>query len=209
MTGTAFIAAQAYFSKAVLPFGTGIVVSPDKEYAVKPAITRPYLHTKPQWYELTIPRPERFLRLDQSLPEQPFPLVHALMSNQALSLLFAGERALTTWQAASFAKTKIPEEQKKIIREETAAFYHTKRKHLLALPTVSALCRFILEQSNTKEPSVISAFLSRWGISGIRFDEAGEERILLFDPRKDSIITAIHREAVPLSHTTIQGDSHE
>jgi hypothetical protein len=202
--GTAYIAAHQYFSKTVLPFGTGIVVSPDQTYARRSAARRPYLRTKPQWYELAIPYPEQYLYLDRPLAEQPFPLVHALLSNRALAVLFAGERAFAA------LRTGTPEEQETITREETTAFYHRKREDMLALPTVSAFCDFILRQSVHGDPEIISAFLYFAGISGIRFHEAGEERLLVFDPRKDTVITAVRREPREASaKTTIKGTIHE
>jgi hypothetical protein len=207
--GTAYTASHQYFSKTTLPFGAGIVVSPDNAYATRSAVQRPYLRTKPQWYELTIPHPERFLDLDRPLTEQPFPLVHALMSNRSLSLLFAGERALVTRQTVSFDKTQTPEEPERSTSEEDGAFYHRKREELLVLPTVSAFCQFILERSGKKDPAVISAFLSRSGISGIRFYEDAEVRLLIFDPRKETVITAIHREPGEASGKTTKGANYE
>ncbi|MDR0601515.1 MAG: hypothetical protein LBG42_03970 [Treponema sp.] len=83
MTGNtqrAFIAANDFFTKATLPFGAGVIAETTEQAAQTRSIRQPSLRTKRQWYHILIPATEYFFHLHLSLQEQPYPVLHSLLS---------------------------------------------------------------------------------------------------------------------------------
>jgi hypothetical protein len=206
MTGNtqqAFITAHDFFTTATLPFGTGVIAETTEEAAQTRSIRQPALRTKQHWYHILIPGTDCFFQLLKSLKEQPFPILHRLMSQKSLSALFYDEFAQFKWQLATFLKDKPEEEQQYITVSETHSFFHTQRELLLALPSGDSFISLLTGKNS--EGAIIASFFTYLEIAGIQFNDCGKSRFLLFDTRKSITITAIRREKIMRR----QGESHE
>ncbi|MDR2742361.1 MAG: hypothetical protein LBB98_09445 [Treponema sp.] len=191
---TAFLSSRDLFAaeKKTLP---GVTVYADEEAAKNRSIPRKGMIAGRQWYAVEIPASDTFLYRPKPLAEQPFPTLHRLLSQRSLSLLFADELTVFTWQLSCYLKDKKPQETAIFSGEETAAFYHEKRNILLSLASGEALINFIAEKATHKEPEVLPAYFSDLGISGI-IDETAEDAVFhIFNSRASIKILSIHRDA--------------
>lgn len=189
----AYIAATTYFGKSTLPFGTGVIAEASETRAKEASTLQAGLTARYQWYHITIPPLDSFFIREKPLGEQPFPVLHSLMSEKSLSLVFHDETAMFSWQMASYLKGKTEEEQTLITTTETYSFFHEKRKTLLSVTSGEAFIEMLLERDTEKDPAVIASFFTYLGIPGIQFMNAGNSRFLIFDAKKNSTITAIQR----------------
>jgi hypothetical protein len=208
MTGNtqkAFIAAGDLFTAVTLPFGTGVIAETTEEEAQKRSIRQPALLTKNQWYHLLIPGPDYFFRLHDPMNEQPFPVLHRLMSQESLSALFYDELAKFRWQLDTFLKDKPEEEKTSIADEETYTFFHQQREQLLLLPSGDSFISLLKSSAGNKADTLIASFFDYLGIAGIQYTDSGETRFLIGNARKSITITAIRRERI----ITRQGENHE
>jgi hypothetical protein len=205
MTGNrqqAFIAASGFFTAAVLPFGTGVIAERTEGAARIRSVRQSALRTKNQWYHILIPAPEYFLHLHTPLKEQPFPVLHRLLSQKSLSALFYDELAQFKWQLGIFLKDKPEEEKTAIGDSETVSFFHKQRERLLTLPSGDSFISLLAGKNNDK--TLTASFFDFLGIAGIQFTDSGETRFLIGNARKSITITAIRRDTI----ITRQGENH-
>jgi hypothetical protein len=174
----------------------GVTAYSDEEAAKNRSIPRKGMITGKQWYAVEIPAQDTFLHRSKPVTEQPFPVLHSLLSQKSLSLLFAGELAVFRWQLSCYLKDKGREEAESLSDEETAAFYHEKRNILLSLATGEALIKLVTEKATLKEPEVLSAYFSALDISEILDEAEGNTTFLIFNPRASIKILSIHRDTV-------------
>jgi hypothetical protein len=192
---TAFLPSCDLFAaeKTALP---GVTVYADEEAARSHSIARTGMIAGKQWYAVEIPAPDTFLYRAKPAAEQPFPALHSILSQQSLSLLFAGDLTVFTWQLSCYLKDKRPEEAAILSANETAAFCHEKRNILLSLASGEALISFVAGKATIKEPEVLPAYFSALGISGLIDETDGNTVFLIFNPRASVKILSIHRDAV-------------
>ena len=175
----------------------GVTVYSDEETAKSHSVSLKGMIAGKQWYTAEIPAADTFLLYrSKTVAEQPFPVLHGLLSQKSLSLLFAGELAVFRWQLSCYLKDKKPEEAEMLFNEETAAFYHEKRNILLSLATGEALIKLVTEKATNKEPEVLPAYFSALGISGILDEADGNTVFLIFNPRASIKILSIHRSGI-------------
>jgi hypothetical protein len=192
---TAFLSSCDLFAaeKKALP---GVTVYADEEAARSHSIARKGMIAGKQWYAVEIPAPDTFLYRAKPAAEQPFPVLHSLMSQKSLSLLFADDLTVFNWQLSCYLKDKRPEEAAALSAGETAAFHHEKRTILLSLASGEALINFVSGKATRKGPEVLPAYFSALGISGILDEAEGNIVFRIFNPRASVKILSIHREAV-------------
>jgi hypothetical protein len=208
MTGNtqrAFIAAHNLFIPAVLPFGTGVIAEITERAAQTRSIRQSALRTKHQWYHILIPPGDYFFRLAKPPKEQSFPVLHRLMSQKSLSVLFYDEYTRFQWQLATFLNDKPEAERPGISTGETHTFFHTQRELILALPSGDSFISLLAGRGMNKDSARITSFFDFLGIAGTQFDDSGETRFLIGNAGKSITITAIHREMI----TPRQGEPHE
>jgi hypothetical protein len=174
----------------------GVTVYSNEETAKSHSVSRKGMIAGKQWYTAEIPAADTFLYQTKTLPEQPFPVLHSLLSQKSLSLLFAGELAVFRWQLSCYLQDKRHEEEVILSAEETAAFYHEKRNILLSLATGEAFINFVAGKAARKEPEVLPTYFSALGISGILDEADGNTMFLIFNPRASIKILSIHRDTV-------------
>ena len=199
MTGNtqkAFIAASGLFAGATLPFGTGVIAETTERAAQTRSIRQSALRTKNQWYHILIPATDYFFHLRLSLQEQPYPVLHSLLPQKALSALFYDEFTRFKWQLAAFLKDRKEEEKELAADSETAAFFHQQREQILALPSGDSFISLLTERAGNNNGAVIASFFDFLGIAGIQFADSGETRFLIFNTAKNIAITSIHREKI-------------
>jgi hypothetical protein len=143
----------------------------------------------------SVPAPDTFLYRLKPVAEQPFPALHRFLSQTSLSLLFTDELTVFRWQLSCYLKDSKLEEAELLSDRETTAFYHEKRKMLLSFASGEALINFIVEKATNKEPEVLPAYFSAFGISGIIDETDGNAVFLIFNPRVSIKILSIHRDA--------------
>jgi hypothetical protein len=91
---------------------------------------------------------------------------------------------------------------------ETEAFYHEKRNILLSLATGEELINFVAGKATSKEPEVLPAYFSAFGISGLIEETDGNTVFRVFNPRASVKILSIHRDAViPPAYSTTRNIS--
>jgi hypothetical protein len=193
---TAFVSSCDLFAveKKALP---GVTVYSDEETAKVHSIQRKGMIAGKQWHVVEIPPADTFLCRSRPVTEQPFPVLHRLLSQKSLSLLFADELAVFQWQLSCYLMDKSPEEAEALSAEETTAFYHEKRSVLLALASGEALVNFVKEKAARKAPEVIASFFSVLRISGITSETDGARAFIIFDPRASLRIMSLRRDALP------------
>jgi hypothetical protein len=190
---TAYVSSSDYFTaeKKEIP---GVTVYSQEEKAKNRSIPRKGMIAGKQWYAVEIPAPDTFLYRAKPITEQPFPVLHGLLSQKSLSLLFADELTVFRWQLSCYLKEKRPEEAEIVSNEETTAFYHEKRNTLLSLATGEALVSFVKEKAAHKTREALPAYFSALDISGIADETDGNTAFLIFNPRASIKILAIHRD---------------
>jgi hypothetical protein len=190
---TAYVSSADYFAaeKKALP---GVTVYSREETAKSRSMPRKGMIAGKQWYAAEIPAADTFLYRSKPITEQPFPVLHSLLSQKSVSLLFAEERAVFNWQLSCYLKDKRPEEAKLLSNEETTAFSHEKRNILLSLPTGEALVSFITKKAAHKTHEAVPAYFSALAISGIVDEADGDTAFLIFNPRASIKILSLHRE---------------
>jgi hypothetical protein len=199
---TAFVSSCDFFAaeKTTLP---GVTVYTDEEAAKSHSIARKGMIAGKQWYAVEIPAPDTFLCRAKPMAEQPFPVLHNLLSQRSLSLLFADECTVFRWQLSCYLKDKKPEEAANLTTEETAAFYHAKRNILLSLATGEALIDFVAGKVTQKKPEVLPAYFSALGISGLIDETDSNTAFRIFNPHVSIKIRSIHRDAaIHPAHST-------
>jgi hypothetical protein len=186
--------------KVKFVFNHYLTVYSDMETAKNHSTQRKGMITGKQWYTVEIPAVDTFIRPSKPVTEQPFPVLHSLLSQQSLSVLFAEELTVFRWQLSCYLKDKSHEEAGMLSNEEITAFFHDKRNTLLSLPTGKAVISFVREKAVEKKPEVAPAYFSALGISGIVDEADGRTTFLIFNPRASIRILSIHREAtlIPL-----------
>jgi hypothetical protein len=191
---TAYVSPRDYFpaEEKDLP---GVTAYSREEDAKKRSIPRKGMAAGKQWYAAEIPAADTFLCRAKPAAEQPFPVLHSLLSLKSLSLLFAEELTVFTWQLSCYLKDKTPEEAGMLSGEETTAFYHEKRNTLLSLASGEALAGFVKEKAAHKRREAVPAFFSALGISGVLDEAGGNTAFLVFNPRASIKILSIHRES--------------
>jgi hypothetical protein len=190
---TAFLSSCDLFStekKAML----GVTVYADEERARNHSIARKGMIAGKQWYAAEIPAADTFLYRLKPVAEQPFPVLHSLLSEKSLSMLFAEELTVFRWQLSCYLKDRRQEEAGALSAKETLAFFHEKRNTLLALASGETLISFVKEKATRKEPEVVPAYFSVLGISGVLDEADGNMTFLIFNPRVSIKILSIHRE---------------
>jgi hypothetical protein len=203
-TQRAFIAAADLFTGATLPFGTGVIAETTEEEARTRSIRQTALLTKNQWYHILIPAPEYFFHLQTPLKEQPFQVLHPLMSQKSLSALFYDGLAKFRWQLDTFLNDKPEEEKIHLADSETTSFLHQQREQLLALPSGTAFLSLLSQDGTKGDHRITASFFDYLGIAGIQFTDSGKTRFLISNARKSAAITAIRRETA----SSRQGENH-
>jgi hypothetical protein len=193
-TQQAFITAADLFNKATFPFGTGVTAEATESAAQSRCVRQSVLRTKRHWYHILIPPEDFFFQLPKPLPSQPFPVLHRLMSQKSLSVLFYDEYAQFKWQLATFLNDKPEEERQLITDSETHSFFHKQRELILALPSGNSFISLLADRGKNNDATVFSSFFDYLGIDGIRFDDFGKTRFLIFNARRSITITSICRE---------------
>jgi hypothetical protein len=190
---TVYVSSSDYFmaEKKALP---GVTVYSQEKKAKSRSMPRKGMIAGKQWYAAEIPAADTFLYRTKPVTEQPFPVLHSLLSQKSLSLLFADELTVFRWQLSCYLKDKRPEEAEALSNEETTAFYHEKRNTLLSLPTGEVLVSFVKEKAAHKTQEALSAYFSALDISGIVDETDGNTTFLIFNPRASIKILAIHRD---------------
>jgi hypothetical protein len=190
---TVFLSSCDLFTieKQALP---GVTVYSDEERAKNRSTPRRGMITGKQWYTAEIPAADTFLCRAKPVTEQPFPVLHSLLSQKSLSLLFTGELTVFRWQLSCYLKDRRQEEAGVLSAEETLAFFHEKRNTLLGLASGETFINFVKEKATRKEPEVVPAYFSSLGISGILDEADGNMTFLIFNPRASIKILSIHRE---------------
>jgi hypothetical protein len=178
--------------KKALP---GVTVYFDEERAKNHSMPRKGMVAGKQWYTAEIPAADTFLCRAKPVAEQPFPVLHSLLSQTSLSVLFAEEFTVFRWQLSCYLKDKSQEEAGVLSTEETLAFFHEKRNTLLALASGETLLSSVREKATLKEPEVIPAYFSALNISGVIDETDGNTTFLIFNPRASIKILSIHRES--------------
>jgi hypothetical protein len=192
---TVYVSSGDYFSaeKKTLP---GVTAYFQEEKAKSRSIPRKGMIAGKQWYTAEIPAADTFLYRSKPVAGQPFPVLHSLLSQKSLSLLFAEELTVFRWQLSCYLKDKRPEEAELLSNEETAAFCHEKRNALLSLPTGEALISFVKEKAAYKTPEAVPAYFSALDISGIVDESDGNTTFLIFNPRVSIKIITMNRDGV-------------
>jgi hypothetical protein len=205
---TAFVSSCDLFSteKTALP---GVTVCSDEKTAKNRSMPRKSMIAGRQWYTVEIPAADTFIYRAKPIVEQPFPVLHSLLSQKSLSLLFTDELTVFTWQLSCYLKDKKPEEIAALTAEETAAFFHEKRNTLLSLPSGEALISFVRGKTAHKEPAVLPSYFSALGISGIIDGSDGSAMFHIFNPRASIKIISIHRDATTHHETLIHNTTEE
>jgi hypothetical protein len=196
MTGNtqqAFIAAHDFFTGAALPFGTGVIAETTEWAAYEQSIRQPALLTKNQWYQILIPAPEQFLRLHTPLQEQPFPVLHRLLSQKSLTALFYDEYARFKRRPPASLSGRGEADKPFAGDSETYAFFHKKRELLLSLPSGDSFLSLFVRDGADGTRGIIASFFDFLGIAGIQFSDSGRTRFLISNARKSVTITAIRR----------------
>jgi hypothetical protein len=173
----------------------GVTVYSDEEEAKSNSVQRKGMIAGKQWYTAEIPAADTFLYRTKPVAGQPFPVLHSLLSQKSLSLLFTDELVIFRWQLSCYLKDKKPEETEALSSEETAAFYHEKRNVLLSLPAGDALISFVKKRAAHKTREALPAYFSALGISGTVDEADGNTTFLIFNPRGSIKILSIHRES--------------
>jgi hypothetical protein len=190
---TAYVSSSDYFTaeKNALP---GVTVYSREERAKSRSMPRKGMLSGKQWYAAEIPAPDTFLYRTKPVTEQPFPVLHSLLSQKSLSLLFTDEFTVFRWQLSCYLKDKTPEEAEMLSNEETTAFYHEKRNTLLSLATGETLISFVKERAAPNIQEALPAYFSALDISGIIDETDGNTAFLIFNPRASIKILSIHRD---------------
>jgi hypothetical protein len=190
---TAFVSPRDLFSteQKALP---GVRVYSDEKAAKNRSAPRKGMIAGRQWYAVEIPAADTFLYRAKPVAEQPFPVLHRLLSQKSLSVLFTDELSVFAWQLSCYLKDKKPEEAASLTAEETTAFYHEKRNALLSLPSGGALINLVSERA--KKPKVLPAYFSALNISGVIDKADGAMTFLIFNPRASVKIISMHRDAI-------------
>jgi hypothetical protein len=199
---TAFVSPRDLFSteKTALP---GVTVYQDEKAAKNRSMPRKGMIAGRQWYAVEIPAVDTFLHRGKPVAEQPFPVLHRLLSQKSLSLLFTDELSVFAWQLSCYLKDKKPEEAAALAAEETAAFCHEKRNTLLSLPNGGALIDFVAGKA--KEPKALPSYFSAIGISGIIGGTDGNTMFHIFNPRASVKIISMHRDSGEQQHISSKG----
>jgi hypothetical protein len=192
---TAYVSTADLFDeeKKTMP---GVTVYSREEAAKDRSVRRKGMAAGKQWYTVEIPPADTFLYRSKTLTEQPFPVLHSLLSQRSLSLLFHNELTLFQWQLSCYIKEQNPEEAAAAAAEETGFFYHEKRNALLSLDSGEALTGFIKQKAAYKGPEVLPAYFSALEISGILDEADGCTVFLVFNPRASLKIISIHRDTI-------------
>jgi hypothetical protein len=203
---TAFVSSCDLFSTEKKPL-PGVTVSSDEETAKNRSMPRKGMIAGKQWYTVEIPAVDTFLYRANSVTEQPFPVLHSLLSQKSLSLLFTDELAVFTWQLSCYLKDKKPEEIAALTAEETTAFCHEKRNTLLSLPSGDALINLV--SGKAKEPQAPPSYFSTIGISGVIDETTVGMTFLIFNPRASVKIISIHRDTITRHGQMVQDTGEE
>jgi hypothetical protein len=192
---TVFLSSCDLFAveKQALP---GVTVYSDEERAKNRSMPRKGMITGKQRYTAEIPAADTFLYRSKPAAEQSFQVLHSLLSQPSLSVLFAEELTVFRWQLSCYLKDRRQDEAGVLSSEETLAFYHEKRNTLLALASGETLISFVREKAARKEPEVLPAYFSTFGVSGILDETDGNTTFLIFNPRASIKILSIHREGL-------------
>ncbi|MDR2741496.1 MAG: hypothetical protein LBB98_04990 [Treponema sp.] len=177
--------------KKALP---GVTVYSDEETARSHSVRWKGMIAGKQWYAAEIPAADTFLYRSKPVAEQPFPVLHSLLSEKSLSMVFAEELTVFRWQLSCYLKDRRQEEAGVLSAEETLVFFHEKRNTLLALASGETLINFVKEKATRKEPEVIPAYFSALNISGVIDETDGNTTFLIFNPHASIKILSIHRE---------------
>jgi hypothetical protein len=192
--------------KKALP---GVTVYSDEETAKRHSVQHKGMLAGRQWHVVEIPAADTFLSWSRPVMEQPFPVLHSLLSQNSLSLLFTDELAVFQWQLSCYLMDKNPEEAETLSAEETTAFYHEKRNILLALDSCEALVNFVREKAAHTAREVIASFFSSLHISGITSGTDGTRVFVIFDPRASLRIISLRRDALPRPAISPLRSNHE
>jgi hypothetical protein len=171
---TAYVSAFHFFRPEPGAYGPCVAFYDDEEKAKYTTCRKARLDTRNQWYKTRIPSGDLFLALKKPMSLQPFPLLHALVREQALSLLFAGDFA-------------------GVHEQDRRMFCHEKRARILSLPSAREYCSLVLKKLTSHAPEDVSRYLSSCGAAGI-IDEEGVYH--LYNPLSNVVILSIHRDTV-------------
>jgi hypothetical protein len=192
-TMDAYIAACRYFETAVLPIGRGVIAGLHRETALRDCVQRKNYRVQNQVFTVTVPSLDSFLSTIKPMRDQPYPVLHRIMSKEALSILYCDNLAVFQWQLASYCKEQPEEKRNAITIYETNSFFHEKRKTVLALPSGDDFIKLLVASNKTHDSAIVASYLSYFGVAGIQYGEESEGRLLIFDPRKSITITAVNR----------------
>ena len=184
-TQKAFIAAQRYMNKDVLPFGVGVIASFDEETAMNDTARIKNLECANEWWEIEIPPEDSFLNLDQLLEHNSKTVLNSLCSQEALSMLFYDEKKDFDRHLDEVLKeTGDYTQYGSIAREKINEFFEEKIQIIKKHITVDSLINFITNKAKTKQMAVTCSFLFMQGINGIIYEQQNTRRILIFDAKK-------------------------
>jgi hypothetical protein len=195
-TQKAYIAANQFFDTAILPFGAGVIVEANVKAAQAKSVRQNGPGTKNQWYEVKIPHSANLFHWDISIREQPYPVLHNLMSQKSLSAIFYDDFIQFKGQLNTFLKDKSDEEKEPLTTTETISFFHSRRELLLTLPSGESFFSLCNNNGINLDKSVYASFFEYVNIPGIQFTESGETRFFIFNARKTISITAIYRAKI-------------
>lgn len=189
----AFIAANNYIQKSVLPFGVGVIAAFDEECAKKDSRRLQHLYTQNIWYSIELPELSNFLKLDSTLTENT-EATQFLFSVEAMRLLFIDEARTFFRSLDAYVNSKNIEKKEAYVHEELARFYKEKADFLKSHKSVSDIVRFITGKAKNHNPAITSGFLFQFGIPGIIYAENNEQRVLVFDAKHSIRILHVHSE---------------
>lgn len=192
-TMNAYMAACRYFETATLPIGRGVIAGLRRETALRDCVQRKNHWTQNQVFTVTVPSLDSFLSTIKPMRDQPYPVLHRIMSKEALSILYHDDLTVFQWRLVSYCKEQPEEKRNAITIDETNSFFHEKRKLVLALPSGGDFIKLLIVSSKTHDAAIVASCLSYLGIAGIQYEEENEARLLIFDPRKSITITAVNR----------------
>jgi hypothetical protein len=189
----AYIAACRYFETTTMPIGRGVIAGLHRETVLRDCVQRKKYRVQSQVFTVIVPSLDSFLSTIKPMRDQPYPVLHRIMSKEALSILYHDDLAVFLWQLASYCKEQPEDKRNTITIDETNSFFHEKRKALLVLPSGDDYIKMLVASSKTRDAAIVASYLSYFGIAGIQYEEESEARLLIFDPRKNITITAINR----------------
>lgn len=189
----AFIAANNYIQKKILPFGAGVIAAFNEECAKQDSRRMQNLYTQNIWYSIELPELSNFLKLDSPLTENT-EATQFLFSAEAMRLLFVDEARTFFRGLDAYVNSKDIDNKETFAHKELTQFYKEKADFLKSQPTTQAMIDFITSKARNNDIAITSSFLARFGVSGVIYSENKEERLLIFDAKHSISILRVHSQ---------------